>query len=110
MKIHPFGIALIGAISYLTYHAIAGEQGLSRWTVMQNEVAELEATYQARLKYRNDLKNQTNRLYPESLDLDYLEELARTKFHFVRRDEFLLEPPRLTAQLPENEELFDLSN
>lgn len=109
MKLGPFGVVLVCIISYLAYHAIAGDQGLSRWTEMQARAATLEKSYQDRIERRDELTRQIHRLYDEYLDDDYLEELARTKFHYVRDDEFMLEAPTLTAQLPENEELFELS-
>ena len=109
MKLSPFGIALVGVISYLTYHAIAGKQGLSEWSAMQEQVSQLKDERDSRVKYKVDLQDRIARLYPESLDKDFLEELARTRFHFVYSDEVLLEPPTLTAQLPENEELLELS-
>ncbi len=110
MKLKPFGIVLVCVISYLTYHAIAGKQGLSEWTAMQARTLELEEAYQDRLEHYSELKDQITRLYPETLDDDYLEELARTKFHFVYPAEFVLEPPGQVSQLPENEDLFDLQN
>ena len=110
MKIGPVGFALIGVISYLSYHAIAGQQGLSRWTEMQANLAELRQTKSELLAKRARLESQTDRLYEETLDLDFLEELARVKLHFVHPDEFVLEPPTMSAQLPENEELFALRN
>lgn len=110
MKLNPFGLILVCIISYLTYHAIAGKQGLARWTKMQAQADELEVLLKERLDYRRDLQQKISKLYPETLDLDLIEELARSKFHFVHSDEYMLEPPSLTAQLPENEELFDLSN
>ena len=110
MRIVPVGIALIGAISYLSYHAVAGKQGLSSWSEMQLRESELEAKFEALKVEQSDLRDKVRRLYDESLDEDYLEELARIQFHFVYQDEYLLEPPATSAQLPENEDLFTLSN
>lgn len=109
MKIHPFGFALIAVIAYLSYHAVAGKQGLSRWTEMQAQVSQLTETHQVRLDQRDELSGKIQKLYPETLDPDYLEELARLKFHFVYASELVMEPPSSTSQLPENEELLDLS-
>lgn len=86
MKLRPTAIALICVISYLTYHAIVGEQGLSRWTSLQSEAAELKILHQEKLERRDNLADQITRLYPESLDRDFLEEIARTRFHFVHPD------------------------
>lgn len=109
MKIHPFGFALIGVIGYLSYHAIAGQQGLSSWTAMQADVAELTELRDEKITRKAELLEKIRALYPETLDGDYLEELARKKFHFVYAGELVMEPPRTTSQLPKNEELLDLS-
>jgi cell division protein FtsB len=109
MKITPVGMVLLGAISYLSYHAIAGEQGLSQWTRMQESVRKLASERDSLSAEKATLQGQIARLYLESLDDDLLEELARQKFHFVYPGELILEPPEMTAQHPENEDLFALS-
>ncbi len=109
MKVHPFGFALMAVIAYLTYHAVAGKQGLSKWTLMQAEVSSLSDSYEKKLQKKRELQSRISKLYPETLDTDYLEELARKKFHFVYSDELVTEPPSSTSQLPGKEELLDLS-
>ena len=81
----------IGAlILYFSYHALAGEQGLAAWTELQHEEARITADI-ARLKTeRATLEVSLVRLRDRSMDLDYVEEIARTKLSFVRPDELLV--------------------
>ncbi len=77
-------------ILYFSYHALAGEQGLARWTELQGDERRLEAELAA-LEHERDLKNESlDRLRDETLDTDYLEEVARTKLSYVRSDELIV--------------------
>lgn len=97
-------------VTYIGYHAIFGAQGLASWSRMQAKASELEVDRDALFDKALDLKKKNNKLRDEAIDLDYVEELARTKFFFVYSDEIVFEPPTNTKQLPENEDLFELSN
>ncbi|WP_022695460.1 FtsB family cell division protein [Ponticaulis koreensis] len=110
MKFPVVSLVLLGGISYLGYHAIAGQQGLSQWSRMQDDVRELEQERSSLVSRRDELSSQIQRLYSDSLDDDLIEELARQKFHFVYPNELILKPPELTSLQPENEDLFSLSN
>ncbi|MBI1338735.1 septum formation initiator [bacterium] len=77
-------------ILYFCYHAVSGEQGLVRWAELQKDEEALEAEL-ARLEIaRDQLSGSLSRLRPDTLDLDYVEDLARTKLSFARPDEVLL--------------------
>ena len=109
MKISPVSLVLLGVISYLSYHAIVGKQGRSQWSDMQDKVRTLSAKRTELDQSKKELQSRIARLYLESIDDDLLEELARQKFHFVYPGEIILEPPEMTVQHPENEDLFALS-
>ena len=82
--------AILAVIVYFCYHALTGEQGLASWTHLQGKEGRLEAEL-ARLEAERDLKNhKLDRLRDGSLDLDYLEEVARTKLSYARPDEILV--------------------
>lgn len=110
MKISYPSVLLVGVIGYLSYHAIAGQQGLSQWSHMQDEIRELESERHLLALKRDQMAERVERLYDSSLDLDYLEELARVEFRFVYPNEVMLDPPEFTSQPPKNEDLFALSN
>ena len=81
----------IGAlILYFSYHALAGDQGLARWTKLQGDQEQLEGQI-VRLKAERDvLEASLVRLRDKTMDLDYVEEIARTKLSYVRADEVLV--------------------
>ena len=81
----------IGAlILYFSYHALAGDQGLARWTKLQGDQEQLEGQI-VRLKAERDvLEASLVRLRDKTMDLDYVEEIARTKLSYVRPDEVLV--------------------
>ncbi|MEQ1608011.1 MAG: septum formation initiator family protein [Hyphomonadaceae bacterium] len=81
----------IGAlILYFSYHALAGEQGLAAWTELQNKEARLTADIERLKAEKATLEASLVRLRDRTMDLDYVEEIARTKLSFVRPDELLV--------------------
>jgi len=83
--------AAIGAlILYFSYHALAGEQGLAAWNGLQTEEEELEARLAVLETEKAALEKSLRRLRDDSLDLDYVEEIARTRLSYVRPDEVLV--------------------
>ncbi len=83
-------VFLGGIIVYFSYHALAGDQGLAKWTELQSQERELKAQLTRLRAERNQLDGQLDRLRDGSLDLDYVEELARTKLSYARPDELLV--------------------
>jgi len=82
---------VIGALMlYFSYHALAGEQGLARWTKLQGDQAQLEAQIVQMKAERDVLEASLSRLRDTTMDLDYVEEIARTKLSYVRSDEVLV--------------------
>ncbi len=82
---------VIGAlILYFSYHALAGDQGLARWTELQNQESQLQADILRLKTERGAVEASLERLRDKTLDLDYVEELARTKLSYVRPDELLV--------------------
>lgn len=83
--------AAIGAlVLYFCYHALAGDQGLAAWAELQTEEAELEKQIVALEDQRADIQESLARLRDRTMDMDYVEEIARTKLSYVRPDELLV--------------------
>jgi cell division protein FtsB len=81
----------IGAlILYFSYHALAGDQGLARWTELQGEEEKLQTEIVKLKAEREALEASLVRLRDRTMDLDYVEEIARTKLSYVRPDEVLV--------------------
>lgn len=81
----------IGAlILYFSYHAIAGGQGLAAWGTLQQEEEALQTEIKTLKAERVSLEKSLERLHDRTLDLDYVEEIARTRLSYVRPDEVLV--------------------
>src|SRR5688572_21977002 len=82
---------VIGAlILYFSYWALAGDQGLARWTTLQGDEETLIADIERLKAERDVLETSLVRLRDKTIDLDYVEEIARTKLSYVRPDELLV--------------------
>lgn len=99
VKLRIFVLPSVGFIFLLVlgYQAWSGERGFQSWMRMKNvhseKIAELEA-----LRLANDRREvDIRRLQTKTLDLDYLDELARRDLGLVRAGErivFLPQPGR----------------
>jgi cell division protein FtsB len=83
-------VSLGAAILYFSYHALAGEQGLSAWARLQENEVELEKRLAELQAEEAALEASVARLRDETLDPDYVEEIARTKLSYARPDELLV--------------------
>ena len=82
-----FGVAVIG---YFAYHAVEGERGLRAYFVLQLQT---ELASEERDALRDDrmvIERRVNLLTPGSLDLDMLDERARTVLNKVHEDDFVI--------------------
>ena len=96
MKISVGAVGLTVCAIYFGYHSFAGEQGLFSWREMQVEIQQLEAQKAALESRRDALHNQIERLSPSTLDLDYVEELARRKLNYVYPGELVMTDPQIS--------------
>jgi cell division protein FtsB len=82
---------VIGGLTlYFSYHALAGDQGLAAWAQLQNQEAQLKTEIERLRSEKGLLEASLVRLRDRTMDLDYVEEIARTKLSFVRPDELLV--------------------
>jgi cell division protein FtsB len=82
--------AIGASILYFSYHAVAGEQGLAAWGNLQQQEEALLAEIDTLKADRAALEISLERLRDRTLDLDYVEEIARTRLSYVRPDEVLV--------------------
>jgi cell division protein FtsB len=82
--------AIGGVVLYYSYHGLAGEYGLLRWSELQAEEARLRSDLEGLEAERSRMETRLARLRDSSLDLDYLEEIARVRLAYVRPDEVLV--------------------
>ena len=82
-----FGVAVIG---YFAFHAVEGERGLRAYFAL-NLQTELAREERDALRHdRMTIESRVNLLKPESLDLDMLDERARTVLNKVHEDDFVI--------------------
>ncbi len=78
------------AVLYFAFHALAGEQGLGRWSDMQSELAEKKKILRALEAENAALQKDIARLTPGQVDPDLVELLARSELGFVYPNELVL--------------------
>lgn len=91
MKSKLAGSILSALILYFAIHTFAGDQGLSEWSAMQNQVSDLEAELADVRETISSLEHDIARLTPGSIDPEFVEALAREKLAFVRPNEVILD-------------------
>ncbi len=82
------------AIVYFGYHAVEGDRGLTAWVAKSNEAEDARARVAALRVEREALEHKVERLRPESLDLDLLDERARAVLNLSAPDEIVIIEPQ----------------
>lgn len=77
-------------IGYFVYHTVQGEKGLYAYLSLSQEAQHARATLATVRAKREALEQRVILLRPDSLDLDMLEERARTVLGLVREDEVMI--------------------
>ncbi len=77
-------------LCYFAYNALTGDQGLAKWTALQKKEKELALVLKGIQSEKAEISSRIQRLSSETLDMDYVEELARKKLAYVREDEVIL--------------------
>ena len=82
--------AMTLATAYFAYHALAGEQGLGKWTDMQVKLADKKAELAIIEAENAALQKDIARLTPGQVDPELVEYLARRDLGFVYPGELVL--------------------
>jgi cell division protein FtsB len=85
-----FAIVVIALVCYLTFAALQGEHGLFSLFQVQSEEAHLRIELTRLKDDLAALENQTRGLSTDTLDLDLLDERARTVLSLGRPDEIII--------------------
>ena len=84
------------AIGYFVHAAVWGEDGYVVLKERELEIALLEKSLAEVRTRREELEDRTERLSSHSIDLDLLDERARTELGYARADELILIVPGTT--------------
>lgn len=90
-----FPLACLLVASFLIVQACRGERGISNWMMLRDKIAVRDQVLQ-QLRADNALQqDRINRLRAETLDLDFLDEMARTQLGLVHpSDRIILQSKR----------------
>ncbi|TRO96131.1 septum formation initiator family protein [Glycocaulis profundi] len=85
-------LALFVVIAYLGYHALHGEQGYPNYLAVQARIADTEVELGRVQAERAHLEDRVTRLSSGNgeLDLDFLEERARSVLNFAHPHEIIV--------------------
>ena len=75
---------------YFVVNAVKGDRGIFRYMYLKSKV---ESAKVERMRYaaiKSDLEHKVAMLSEQSLDLDYLEERARSVLNMVKEDEYII--------------------
>lgn len=89
-------VVAISLLGYFIYHIIQGERGLLSWRQFNLKIEQAEARLKETTAEQDILERRVHLMRPESLDPDMLEEQAREKLNFARKDEIVILDEELT--------------
>ena len=94
-------VVSIGLAIYFGYHAVNGSRGLLASKEKSDELATAERKLATLQNDRTRLERRVQRLRPESLDPDLIDELARETLSLVEADDviILLDGERSTSEI-----------
>jgi len=75
---------------YFIYHLVQGQYGLLSWKRLQQHNSALVQKKEKAERKNRCLQDKVNRLKPNQLDLDYVEELAREKVGIYHHDDLII--------------------
>lgn len=86
-------LAGIALLVYFAFHIIQGERGIIAFAQVQVEIKQATAAKARAEEVRRAWENRVERLRPESIDPDLLEERVRAVLGLVRDDEVVILRP-----------------
>ncbi|WP_413204104.1 FtsB family cell division protein [Rhodospirillum sp. A1_3_36] len=92
--------SLIGllAAGYFGYHAVQGSRGVLSLAQLNAEIAEAKHILALRKAEQEELQARVDRLSPDSLDPDLLDERARKMLNRIRPDELVILLPQMDGK------------
>ena len=89
-KSSGFIVLLMALCAYFAYFAVKGDRGFLKYVYLQNKIAEAEEMNANYDKQRQEWEQRVKLLSSSSLDLDMLDERARTVLNMIGPDEFII--------------------
>ena len=89
-KSSAFIVLLMALCSYFSYFAVKGDRGFLKYMYLQNKVEKAKKINQDYDAQREEWEQKVKLLSSGSLDLDLLDERARTVLNVIGDDEFII--------------------
>ncbi len=91
-RLKPLFGPLVGilVVVYFAYHAVQGDRGLLNWWRLQQEITEARPVLAALKEDAQRWEHRVSLLRRDRLDLDMLDEVARTTLNMARDDERII--------------------
>jgi cell division protein FtsB len=83
-------VIAISLLGYFIYHIIQGERGLLSWRQINQKIDQAQSRLAETTLEQEILERRVTLMRPDSLDPDMLEEQAREKLNFARKDEIVI--------------------
>jgi cell division protein FtsB len=83
-------VIAISLLGYFIYHIIQGERGLLSWRQINQKIDQAQSRLAEITLEQEILERRVTLMRPDSLDPDMLEEQAREKLNFARKDEIVI--------------------
>ncbi len=85
-----FNFIFLFVVSYFVFHCFIGERGYIKMRHLKKEVIFKKDELAKLDGERKDLENKVNLIYDESINKDYLDELARRYFGLINENEICI--------------------
>ena len=91
-RIKKSGILILFVVMffYFAFYTINGERGLRRYLHLKQEISYATEIAERYSQEKKELEDKIRLLSSNSLDLDMLDERARTVLNMVQKDEFVI--------------------
>jgi cell division protein FtsB len=88
-------VIAVSLLLYFVYHLIQGERGFLAWGRLKQKISVAEEKLHKVKTEQATLEKHVYLMRPDSLDADMLEEQAKKKLNFARKDEIIMKDEEL---------------
>ena len=72
------------------YYTIASDRGVIKYFKLSNEFNKKNDQYIHIINSNNELRNKIDKLNPNNIDIDFLEEISRKKIGYLSKNEIII--------------------
>lgn len=83
-------VLLLVVLIYFIFHALSGSRGLMAYFKYNRQIEDKQKILEGLQEERAKLQEEIKLLHPDSMSLDYLEELAKKELGMIGEDEVVI--------------------